>query len=157
MDKLSKTVKESRTEQVHILMPGDINGSGRLFGGALMQWIDIVAAVVARRHSGLDVTTACVDDLVFHAPAYKNDTILLVGALACVGRSSMEVRVETYVEALTGTRKLVNRAYVTMVAVDGHGKPRQVPGLVLETDSERAEWAEGEKRLLARRKRRAAQ
>lgn len=53
-----KTVGESRTEQVQIVLPGHSNGDGRLFGGRLMEWIDVVAAVVARRHSGVNVTTA---------------------------------------------------------------------------------------------------
>ena len=67
-----KTVAESRSTQVHILMPGDLNGYGRLFGGKLMEWIDVVAAVVARRHSGCEVTTASVDHLEFKSPAHVN-------------------------------------------------------------------------------------
>ncbi|MHB8065230.1 MAG: acyl-CoA thioesterase, partial [Ruminiclostridium sp.] len=59
MEKLIyKTVSDSRTEQVQILMPEHINGFNRLFGGRLVEWIDVVAAVVARRHSGRNVTTA---------------------------------------------------------------------------------------------------
>ena len=42
-----KRVSESRTEQIQILMPAHINGYKRLFGGKLMEWIDVVAAVVA--------------------------------------------------------------------------------------------------------------
>ena len=49
--KLEKTVSASRTEQIQILMTGDMNGFKRLFGGKLVEWIDVVAAVVARRHS----------------------------------------------------------------------------------------------------------
>ncbi len=97
-----KFVADSRTEQVQILMPGQINGQYRLFGGHLMEWIDVVAAVVARRHSGYEVTTACVDNLQFKAPAFVNDTIILVGKMTYVGKTSMEVRVDTYVEALSG-------------------------------------------------------
>mgnify|MGYP000152262169 CR=1 FL=1 len=37
------------------------------FGGILMQWIDEVAGIVAHRHAGSIVTTACVDNLNFKA------------------------------------------------------------------------------------------
>ena len=63
LDRPMRTVAYSRTEQIQIVMPEFINGTGRLFGGKLVEWIDIVAAVVARRHSGMDVTTACIADL----------------------------------------------------------------------------------------------
>ena len=46
---LGKTVSASRTEQAQILMYDTLNGYKRLFGGRLMEWIDVVAAVVARR------------------------------------------------------------------------------------------------------------
>ncbi len=150
----AKKVSESRTEQVHIIMPGDCNGTERLFGGELMRWIDVVAAVVARRHAGMDVTTAFVDGLEFVAPAHMNETIIIVGCLTYVGRSSMEVSLYTYVEALDGSRKLVNHAYFIMVAVDEENNPQQVPGLILETDEERAEWEAGKCRHRERKNRR---
>ena len=113
-----KTVAASRTEQVQILSLATLNGYKRLFGGRLMEWIDVVAAVVARRHSGCNVTTATVDSLEFTAPAYANDTLVLVGYITYTGRTSMEVCVKTYVEALDGNRRLINQAYVVMVALD---------------------------------------
>lgn len=151
MDVSAKRVQDSRAEQVHILMPGDSNGSYRLFGGILMQWIDVVAGVVARRHSGSNVTTASVDNLQFLAPAHINDTVVLFGKITYVGRTSMEVCVDTFVEELNGSRKLVNRAYMVMVAVDEDEKPREVPGLILETDEERAEWEAAVERNAIRR------
>lgn len=151
MNVSAKRVQDSRAEQVHILMPGDSNGSYRLFGGILMQWIDVVAGVVARRHAGSNVTTASVDNLQFLAPAHINDTVVLFGKITYVGRTSMEVCVDTFVEELNGTRKLVNRAYMVMVAVDEDEKPREVPGLILETDEERAEWEAAVERNTIRR------
>lgn len=53
----AKTVKESIVETVHIIRPSDLNDAGRLFGGVLRQWIDEVAALVAKRHSQMNVTT----------------------------------------------------------------------------------------------------
>ena len=111
---MEKRVSDSITEQVHILSQGSLNGYKRLFGGQLMSWIDVVAAVVARRHSEKNVTTAVVDMLQFNAPAYANDTVCIVGKITYVGRTSMEVKVSAYVEELSGERKLINTAYVVV-------------------------------------------
>lgn len=149
----AKTVAESRATHVQILMPGDLNGYSRLFGGKLMEWIDVVAAVVARRHAGCEVTTACIDTLEFQAPAYVNDTVVLEGRMTHVGRTSMEVRVDTYVEELCGTRRQVNRAYLVLVALDARHQPACVPGLTLLTEEDRTEWEAGQRRRELRKQR----
>ena len=137
---MKKKVSDSFTEQVHILSQGNLNGYSRFFGGQLMGWIDVVAAVVARRHSGRNVTTAVVDMLQFQAPAYANDTVLILGKITYAGRTSMEIKVTVYVEELSGERKLINTAYVVMVALDENERPTEVPGLILETEEERTEY-----------------
>jgi acyl-CoA hydrolase len=137
---MERSVEYSRTEQVQLLMSEHMNGQGRLFGGKLMEWIDVVAGVVARRHSGSNVTTASVDRLVFLDPAYMGDTVVLDGRITYAGRTSMEVRVDTYVEKLSGERVRINRAYLVMVAVDDEGRPVKVPGLIIGNEDERAEW-----------------
>ena len=154
MEEAAKPVSASRTEQIQILMPQHINGYKRLFGGILMEWIDIVAGVVARRHSNSEVTTASVDNLQFKSPAYVNSTITLIGTITFVGSSSMEVRVDTFTEALSGERRLVNRAYVVMVALDENERPKRVPRLILETEEEKAEFEAGKKRHELRKQRR---
>ena len=146
----AKTVDESRVETVHIVRPNHLNGANRLFGGILMQWIDEVAGIVAKRHSMSNVTTASVDNLAFQAPAFANDTVVLEGRITCVGTSSMEVRVDTFVEALGGTRHQVNRAYLVMVALNKNQKPVKVPQLILETEEDKAEWDAGMRRRALR-------
>lgn len=152
-----KTVADSLTEQVHILFPGDTNGRYRLFGGKLMEWIDVVAAVVARRHAQTEVTTAAIDNLRFEAPAYVNSTVILIGQLTYVGKTSMEVRVDTYVEALDRARERINTAYLVMVSIDDQEKPVPVPRLRLVTDAERTEWAAAAQRNALRKERRVAE
>ena len=149
-----KSVAESRAEQVQILMPEHINGYKRLFGGKLMEWIDVVAAVVARRHAGTNVTTVAVDNLEFKAPAFVNDLVVLYGCITYVGRTSMEVKVDTFVEAMDGTRKRINRAYLVLVAIDDENKPTPVAPLILEDDAQRHEWENGVKRNELRKLRR---
>lgn len=149
-----KQVSDSQVEQSYLLMPRHINGSGRLFGGQLVAWIDEVAGIVGKRHAESDIVTACFDNLVFKAGAYLNDTVVVRGHLTYVGNTSMEVRVDTYREALDGTRTMINRAYVVMVAVDQNGKSRPVPGLLIEGESAKAEWEAAQKRAELRKVRR---
>ncbi len=151
---MEKKVEESRIEQVYQVRPEHLNGAGRLFGGKLMEWIDELAGLVGIRHAQQDVITASVDNLRFIRGAYLKDLIVLVGRVTFVGRTSMEVRVDTYVESLDGTRKPINRAYLTLVAVDADGNPVRVPGLVIETEAEKAEWEAGMKRREMRKQRR---
>jgi len=148
-----KRPSESYTEQVQILTQGALNGFKRLFGGQLMEWIDVVAAVAARRHSNRNVTTVAVDNLQFSGPARANDVVLLTAKLTYVGRTSMEVCVKTYVEALDGERALINTAYLVMVALDEFERPTPVAPLDPETDEEKAAWLAGEKRSKLRKAR----
>lgn len=150
---MEKRVRDSYSEQVHVLTQANMNGYNRLFGGQLMQWIDIVAAVVARRHSGHNVTTAVVDKLTFKAPAYANDTVIVCGYITYVKRTSMEVCIKSYVENLNGDRQLINKAYLVMVALDENECPTEVPRLILETDEERENWEAAKKRDLLRKQR----
>ncbi|HHT97864.1 MAG TPA: acyl-CoA thioesterase [Clostridiales bacterium] len=152
MDK--KYVTDSLTEQVQIVMPAHINSSNRLFGGQLVQWIDIVAAVVAKRHSGYSVTTVAIDNLQFKAGAVLDDTIVLIGRITYVGNTSMEVRVDTYIENRTGIRKVINRAYLVFVAIDDNHLPIKVPGIIIQTESQKAEWESGIRRRELRQQRR---
>mgnify|MGYP002282633531 CR=1 FL=1 len=149
-----KRVSDSVTDQIQILMPSHINGFNRLFGGKLVEWIDVVAGVVARRHSNCNVTTAQIDSLHFKGPAYTNDTVVLSGRITYVGRTSMEVRVDTFVESLKGERRMINRAYLVMVALDEEERPVAVPRLILETEEDQQEWQAGERRNLLRKQRR---
>ncbi len=145
-DRKEKRVQESMVEQVFQVRPGHLNGAGRLFGGQLMEWIDEVAGLVGIRHCQGDVITAAVDNLKFIRGAYQKDFIVLIGRLTHVGNTSMEVRVDTYVESLDGTRRPINRAYLILVAVDREGNPVPVPGLIIESEAEKAEWEAGIRR-----------
>ena len=149
-----KKVSDSLTEQQYPIRPSHINHYGRLFGGELLKWIDELAGIVAIRHSGCTITTAAIDNLQFKAPAHEGDLIVLRGMVTYVGRSSMEVRVDTYKEEMDGTRMLVNRAYIDMVAIDSEGVPVEVPELILETDEQRQEYAAAQKRKALRKQRR---
>lgn len=142
----AKKTSDSIVETVHIVRPNHLNGANRLFGGILMQWIDEVAGIVAKRHAMTNVITAAVDNLRFLKGAYQNEMVVIIGKLTWVGTSSMEVRVDTYVENTKGDRRPINRAYFVMVSLDEHDMPSPVPRLIIETDAEKAEWESALKR-----------
>ena len=142
----AKTVDDSRVETVHLIRPTHLNGADRLFGGILMQWIDEVAGIVAKRHSMANVTTASVDNLTFLLGAYQNDMVVIKGKLTWVGSTSMEVCVDTYVESPGGERHRINNAHFMMVALDENDKPVKVPKLILRTEDEHLAWSHGEER-----------
>ena len=114
MEMENRKVSDSIVETVHMVRPQHLNASDRLFGGALMQWIDEVAGMVAKRHTRRNVITASVDSLSFLRGAYVKDTVVIIGKVTYVGNTSMEVKVDTYVEALSGERTPINHAYFTM-------------------------------------------
>ena len=130
------------TTSVQIVLPQHCNGykKPRLFGGQIMAWIDVVGAVAARRYTHSAVTTVCVDNLNFLSAAYLNDTIVQEAVVTWTGRTSLEVRVDSYVEQLDGTRKRVNRAYVVFVALDENDQPAPVPPFVPGNEAERREY-----------------
>ena len=152
MERRDKTVAESRVETIHLVMPSDMNDSGRLFGGRLMCWIDEVAGLVGRRHAQMNVTTGSVDNLKFLRGAYLRDMVVVSGKVTHVGNASMEVKVESFIENSTGERELINRAYLTMVGLDENDKPCRLPRLILETDEDQREWERAETRREIRRR-----
>ena len=151
-----RTVQDSIVETVHMVRPNHMNAAGRLFGGMLMQWLDEVAGLVAKRHTRSNVITASVDNLRFIHGAYNGEMVIIIGRVTYVGNTSMEVRVDTYVEHLEdGMRQPIHRAYFTRVALDENDKPKRVPRLILQSEEEKAEWEFAEKRREMRMKRKA--
>ena len=89
MNTEAKRIEDSMVETVHIVRPNHLNGANRLFGGILMQWLDEVAGIVAKRHSMTNVITASIDNLRFLKGAYQNEMVVIIGKLTWVGTSSM--------------------------------------------------------------------
>lgn len=145
---------ESRCVMTQIVMPGHTNGSaGVLFGGVMVQWIDVCAGVAAMRHAGGAVVTASIDRLDFLVPVHLGDVVILQSKVNYVRRTSMEVgcRVETE-DPSTRKRRYTTKAYLTFVGIDKAGRPREVPTLDLVTDEDRRRCKAGERRRLDRLK-----
>ncbi len=128
----------SRCVMTQIVMPGHTNGSsGVLFGGVLMQWIDVCAGVAAMRHAGGNVVTASIDRLDFIIPVRLGDVVVLQAQVNYVRRTSMEVGVRVETEDMdAGTRRYTTKAYLTFVAIKSVGVPRPVLPLILENEED---------------------
>ena len=142
------TPADSRCTMTQIVMPGHANGpAGVLFGGIMMQWIDVCAGVAAMRHARGAVVTASIDRLDFITPVYVSEVVTLMAQVNHVSRTSLEVgcRVETE-DMKTGARRYTTKAYLTFVAIDDHAKPRHVAPLELQTESDHRRFAQGKAR-----------
>lgn len=154
-----KAPRESRVEMTELVQPSDANYLGTVFGGKVMQWIDVCAAIAAARHCRRTVVTASMDDLHFHAPIQVGEIAILEAKVIAAFRSSMEVAVTVHSEnQLTGEQKLCTSALLTFVAMDKPGHAVEVPAVLPETEAEKRHFEEAQARRKARleRKRNAA-
>jgi len=143
----SRTVAESQAERSEIIFPADSNALGNLFGGRLMQFIDLVGAVAAVRHSRAITVTASMDHLDFVAPVHVGDLLILKASVNRAFRTSMEIGVRAMVEDARGqTLRHVSTAYLTYVAVDREGRPIQVPCVVPQTEHQKRRYADAGRR-----------
>lgn len=142
------------TSSVQIVLSQHCNGdpAQRLFGGQLMAWIDVIGAVAARRYTHTAVTTVCVDNLNFLRPAHLNDIIVQEAKVTWTGNTSLEVRVDSFVEKKE-ERELINRAYVVFVAIGDDERPVRIPEYMPETPEEEEEYSAAVERKIIRMQR----
>jgi len=134
---MSKTVSESRTVMTQTVFPNDVNNNGTLYGGRLLDWIDTIAGIVAKRHCRSDVVTASIDSLNFLNPIYQRDIVNLEAWVNYVGRTSMEIEVRvTSEDPITAEIRKTCRAFLTYVAVDSKSNPVEVPRLEFSNNEE---------------------
>jgi len=137
----SKTPKESLTIQTQIVLPNDTNTLGNLFGGHLLQWMDMVASICAHRHCKRVVVTASVNNVSFKNPINHASLVTLEAKVSRAFTTSMEVFIDVFVEdPVSGEKTKSNEAIYTFVAVDQNGSPLPVPELVPETHEEKQRY-----------------
>ena len=130
----AKLASGSRVEMTQLVLPSYANSFGNAFGGRVMQWIDLAAAMAAMRHSRMPVVTASIDQLAFHAPIRVAQIAILRAQVNAVFGSSMEIEVTVDAEdPRTGEKKLCCDAFLTFVALGPDGKPSKAPLLLTET------------------------
>jgi len=143
----ARPVSESSSERSEIIFPGDANAIGNLFGGRLMQFIDLTGAMAASRHARAYTVTAAMDHLDFVAPVKVGDLLILRSSVNRAWRTSMEVGVKAMVEDVRkGGFRQVASAYLTFVAVDANGNRIEVPQVVPETEHQKRRFEDAGRR-----------
>lgn len=143
-------------DQVVEVFPNDLNPHGTLFGGRVMQIVDTLAAIVAKRHSGYVCVTLGIDSVRFLNAARRGDILVCMASVNRAWRTSMEVGVKVIAEDFrTLDQKDILSAYFTFVAIDDNHKPTGILPVLPETDEQKRRFEEAEKRrklrLAARR------
>lgn len=132
------SAKDSEVTMTELVLPTHTNALDSIFGGVIMSWIDIAAAVAATRHCKSNVVTASIDALNFVAPVYRGWIVNIKASVNYTGRTSLEVGVRVDAEnPKEGKVFHTASAYLTFVAVDDNGKPVPVPPLLTETATQK--------------------
>ncbi|MHC4708754.1 MAG: acyl-CoA thioesterase [Planctomycetota bacterium] len=148
----AKSPSQSAVETRYLVMPHQANPHGTAFGGVIMAWIDMVAAMAAQRHCGKEVVTAGIDSLAFKEPIHIGDHVLLRASVNYVSRSSMEVGVRvTRDDPYSAKQVVATTAHLTFVALDEDKKPTPAPPILPQTEKEKRRHANARLRVQARK------
>lgn len=138
---------ESASEITELMMPGQVNNLGHVFGGVVLSMVDRAAAVTAMRHARQPCVTVSINQVDFKEPIYAGEVVTCAARVNYVGRTSMEIGVAVYAEnPITGHRRHTNDCFLTFVAIDENSRPAQVPGLELVTVEDKQRFEEGRRR-----------
>jgi acyl-CoA hydrolase len=138
---------DSRTEMTEHVLPQHSNALGNVFGGQVMAWVDLCAAICAQRHAGNVCVTAFVDDMKFEDPVRVGEVIFMKAQVTAVFRTSMEIEVLVLGEKpTTRERWTCVTARLTFVAIDANNKATPVPPLLLDSEDAKRSQADGEAR-----------
>jgi acyl-CoA hydrolase len=148
-----RAASESRVETVEVVLPNDANPLGNMLGGKVMHLIDMAGAIAAHRHTRSVVVTVSVDNLDFVYPIRVGQLVILRAHVTRAFHTSVEVAVRVYIEDFdSGERRQTSSAFVTYVALDANGRPKEVPPVIPMTEEEKHEYREA----LSRRQHRLA-
>jgi len=132
-----KPVSASASVITELMIPSYSNFGGKIHGGFILSLMDKAAYVCATKHADAYCVTASIDTVDFLAPVEVGDLLSLHTSVNYVGTSSMVVGIRVVAENVkTRITKHTNTSYFTMVAMDDHNKPTQVPGLLLTKQEE---------------------
>lgn len=147
----TKSPSESAIEMREMVMPGDTNPHGTIFGGKIMSWMDIAAAMCASKHSENPVVTVHISDIDFISPIKVGSHVVIKASVNFVGKTSMVIGVKVECEnPYTGQIRKTTKAYLTFVAVDELGKPISVPKLEPKTPDEIRRYENAKQRKLSK-------
>ena len=146
-----KSPKESHVEMTELVLPQHTNALGTIFGGVDLSWVDIAAAICAQRHTKKTVVTASIDAMHFLAPIRLGWIVNIKASVNYASNTSCEVGVKILAEnPLTNEYHHTASAYVTMVTLDGNGRPTPIPPVQPKTDDENKRYDAALRRRTAR-------
>ncbi len=146
-DLTPKSTRLSRVTLSQLMHPEHANLLGNVHGGWIMKLVDEAGALACMRHAQKKVVTVAIDSMTFRQPIKIGDLVILTAEVTYTGHTSLEAEVQVVAEnPVTGERTHTNTAYLVYVALDDEGHPTTVPGLVVETDEEKARMEQAKKR-----------
>ncbi len=153
MARIRRSISESKAMLARVMMPQDANMAGNVFGGTILKMVDEISFVSATRHARTNVVTASLDKMDFHSPVHIGDLVTLYSIVNAAWHSSMEVGVKVTAEDVrAGEVRHTGSSYLTVVALDGNGKPTEIPTLLISTEEGKEYFEEGRKRHEGRKK-----
>lgn len=153
MTQPGKTPSDSQVDSYYLLMPDQANAYGTAFGGVIMAWIDMTAAMAAQKHSGTQIVTASIESMSFLEPIRIGEHVHLRARVIYTGHTSMQVEVRVLREnPMKNIKGLATTAYLTFVAIDEENHPVQVAPLLPQTDEERMCFQQAQQRYQSRKK-----
>ena len=138
MEEKKIATQSTKISMSEMVMPNDTNNLNTLFGGKLMYWMDMAAAICAHKHTNNVVVTASVDNITFKAPIHKGDIVTLNAFITRVFNSSMEIFIEVTAQNSNKKEKIEsNTAFFTFVALNQKGKPVKVNEIYPENKNDK--------------------
>ena len=154
MEKLEKEAVEVINSE--LVFPSHTNHYGTIFGGRLLELMDMTGALAAMRFACEEAVTASVEALDFKMPVKQGDIVELRAKVIYTARTSMVVKIDVHRIGKFNDRKdFCCREYFIFVAVDANGESKAIPSLKLLSEEDKKFWSIGEtirKRAIERQK-----
>ncbi|WP_138434271.1 acyl-CoA thioesterase [Winogradskyella algicola] len=149
-----KTVDASRIQISQLMLPSHSNFSGKIHGGYILNLMDQIAFACASKHSGAYCVTASVDTVDFINPIEVGELVTMKASVNYVGRTSMVIGIRVESENIqTGKIKHCNSSYFTLVAKDDNEQPKEVPGIIINDETEIKRFLKAIKRIETKKQR----
>ena len=121
--------QQATTRIVKAVFPNTTNHYDTLFGGTALALMDEVAFITATRFSRKRMVTVSSDKVDFRKAIPAGTILELIGTVAQVGRTSLKVKIEVFVEEMyADNRTKAMEGAFTLVALDEAKKPNPYPG-----------------------------
>ena len=121
---------KTRGDVVLRVMPrlADINANGHIFGGWVLNQMDIAGGIIAHRIAQGAVATVAIESMKFITPILLGDVVSVYAHEERRGRTSVAIRID--VVAVRGPQEEqvdLTSGLFTFVALDENHRPRPLP------------------------------